>query len=177
MIDDALAPPAVEAVDLSLPFQVETLPGLDRPMAVHVREVPLIAKAPWVRTLGKLALDVTTHGWRFPTPVEATPALKIFEPSAKSAPAPSIPKQRTRLKPPGDMVLFKDRLLYLLQPALEDIFAGKQVELPFAPYPYQIKGIAFLMPRHAALLADEMGLGKTAQVLIALRLLFHGGLI
>ncbi len=75
------------------------------------------------------------------------------------------------------MVLFKDRLLYLLQPALETIFAGKQVELPFPPYPYQIKGIAFLMPRHAALLADEMGLGKTAQVLIALRLLFHSGLI
>src|SRR5205807_2261081 len=49
--------------------------------------------------------------------------------------------------------------------------------LPFQPYPYQIKGIAFLMPRHAALLADEMGLGKTAQVLIALRLLFHSGLI
>ncbi|MFO0968524.1 MAG: DEAD/DEAH box helicase [Gemmataceae bacterium] len=33
------------------------------------------------------------------------------------------------------------------------------------------------MPRHAALLADEMGLGKTAQVIIALRLLFHSGLI
>ena len=50
-------------------------------------------------------------------------------------------------------------------------------QLPFQPYPYQLKGIAFLMPRHAALLADEMGLGKTAQVIIALRLLFHGGLI
>jgi SNF2 family DNA or RNA helicase len=33
------------------------------------------------------------------------------------------------------------------------------------------------MPRHAALLADEMGLGKTAQVIIALRLLLHSGLI
>ena len=33
------------------------------------------------------------------------------------------------------------------------------------------------MPRHAALIADEMGLGKTAQVIIALRLLFHAGLI
>lgn len=146
-------------------------------MAVHVREVPLLARTPWVRTLGKLTMEVTTHGWRFPTPMEVTPGLKVFRPIAHNAPAPSIPKQRTRLKPPGDMVLFKDRLLYLLQPALEDIFTGKQVELPFPPYPYQIKGIAFLMPRHAALLADEMGLGKTAQVLIALRLLFHGGLI
>ena len=75
------------------------------------------------------------------------------------------------------MVIFKDRLLYLLQPPLENLFANKQIELPFQPYPYQIKGIAFLMPRHAALLADEMGLGKTAQVIIALRLLFQSGLI
>ena len=74
-------------------------------------------------------------------------------------------------------MLFKDRLLYLLQPPLEDLFNGKQVQLPFPPYPYQVQGIAFLMPRHAALLADEMGLGKTAQVIIALRLLFHAGAI
>ena len=87
------------------------------------------------------------------------------------------PRAKTRVRPPTGVVMLKDRLLYLLQPALEDIFAGKQVQLPFAPYPYQIKGIAFLMPRHAALLADEMGLGKTAQVLVALRLLFQGGLI
>jgi len=33
------------------------------------------------------------------------------------------------------------------------------------------------MPRHSALLADEMGLGKTAQAILALRLLFHQGLI
>src|SRR5262245_30004696 len=84
---------------------------------------------------------------------------------------------RTRLRPPGEQVVFKDRLLYLLQPPLEDLFAGKQIQLPFQPFPYQLQGIAFLMPRYHALLADEMGLGKTAQVIIALRLLFHGGLI
>ena len=55
--------------------------------------------------------------------------------------------------------------------------AGKQVLLPFKPYPYQLEGIAFLMPRHAALLADEMGLGKTMQTILALRLLFQSGLI
>jgi SNF2 family DNA or RNA helicase len=73
--------------------------------------------------------------------------------------------------------LFKDRLLYLLQPPLENLFAGKQVEVPFKPYPYQLEGIAFLMPRHAALLADEMGLGKTMQAILSLRLLFHSGLV
>src|SRR5436305_7720751 len=33
------------------------------------------------------------------------------------------------------------------------------------------------MSRHAARLDDEMGLGKTMQAIIALRLLFHAGLI
>src|SRR5262249_32941634 len=45
------------------------------------------------------------------------------------------------------------------------------------PYPYQLEGIAFLMPRHSALLADEMGLGKTMQTILSLRLLFRAGLI
>jgi SNF2 family DNA or RNA helicase len=75
------------------------------------------------------------------------------------------------------VVVFKDRLLYLLQPPLEDLFAAKEIQLPFKPYPYQFKGIAFLMPRHAALIADEMGLGKTMQTIVSLRLLFYSGLI
>jgi SNF2 family DNA or RNA helicase len=60
---------------------------------------------------------------------------------------------------------------------LENLFAGRQVKLPFKPYPYQLEGVAFLMPRHAALLADEMGLGKTIQTILAIRLLFHAGLM
>src|ERR1700730_17526360 len=161
--DAALAPPAVALIDLALPLEVAPLPAFDRPLNVHVRAVPLLTNAPWVRTLGKLAMEVTTQGWRFPTPGEPAASLKVFQPKS-DAPQPDEPssppmqgsappaaKQRTRLQPPGDMVLFKDRLLYLLQPALEDIFAGKHVRLPFPPYPYQVKGIAFLMPRHAAL--------------------------
>src|SRR5207237_2263115 len=127
----------------------------------------------------------STQGWRFPAPGEvlAPPRPRLFEPEEESEPglsieeAPAEPRPKTRLRPPGDAVLFKDRLLYLLQPPLEDLFNGKQVRLPFPPYPYQLQGIAFLMPRHSALLADEMGLGKTAQVIIALRLLFHAGAI
>src|SRR5262249_8975197 len=86
-------------------------------------------------------------------------------------------KSATRLRAPSDTVLFKDRLLYLLQPPLENLFAGKQMRLAFQPYAYQLEGIAFLMPRHAALLADEMGLGTTIQPIVALRLLFHAGVI
>ena len=168
----------IEALDLSPSFEVETLPPFERPLNTTVREIPLLARAPWVRTLGKLSMEVSTQGWRFPTPGELAPQQEARPKGPeRKEPEPASPRERTRLQPPSDMVMFKDRLLYLLQPPLEDIFAGRQVQLPFQPYPYQVKGIAFLMPRHAALLADEMGLGKTAQVLIALRLLFHSGLI
>src|SRR5207249_6020128 len=95
-----------------------------------------------------------------PLPKEK-PALRVA-PSADEPreTADEAPPARTRLLPPRDSVLFKDRLLYLLQPSLENLFAGKQLNLPFKPFPYQMKGIAFLMPRESALLADEMGLGK-----------------
>jgi SNF2 family DNA or RNA helicase len=82
----------------------------------------------------------------------------------------------TRLKPPRETVVFKERLLYLLQPPLEHLLGGK-VTLPFNPFPYQVAGIAFLMPRHHALIADEMGLGKTVQVIVSMRLLLQAGVI
>src|SRR5262249_39386436 len=112
-------------------------------------------------------------------PIQFKPRLfQPAEPSEESRkPKAESRNQPTRLRPPGDTVVFKDRLLYLLQPPLENLFAGKQVSLAFKPYPYQMEGIAFLMPRHAALLADEMGLGKTMQAILSLRLLFHAGLI
>lgn len=173
----ALAAPDPEAVALPT-AEVRALPAFERPLPVGVREVGLLTRAPWVRGLGKLAPELTTQGWRFPLPGEPPAGLTLVRPEKPAlAGPPGAPRPRTHLKPPGDMVIFKDRLLYLLQPPLEDLFAGRQVELPFQPYPYQLKGIAFLMPRHAALLADEMGLGKTAQVIISLRLLLHSGLI
>jgi SNF2 family DNA or RNA helicase len=154
-------------------------PRLERPLHTNVREARLLADRPWVRTLGKLPLEVSTEGWRFPTPVEgAEPPKRPELPFRELLPPPPKPEARaTRPRPPSDTVLFKDRLLYLLQPSLETLFAGRQVQLPFKPFPYQLDGIAFLMPRHSALLADEMGLGKTMQTIVALRLLFHAGLI
>ncbi len=173
----------VEQIDLSLSVEVHTLPRFERPLEVSVRQAALLNHPPWVRSLGKIGMDVTTQGWRFPTP----PDQATVTSSQRQQEKPSLtlrtgedsekPRSRTKIRPPRESVQFKDRLLYLLQPPLEDIFANKQVSLPFEPYDYQLRGIAFLMPRDAALLADEMGLGKTAQVIIALRLLFHAGLI
>ena len=73
------------------------------------------------------------------------------------------------------MVKLEDRLLYLLQPPLENLFSCDALEFPFHPFPYQFDGIAFLYPRHEAVIADEMGLGKTMQTIVAMRLLAHQG--
>jgi SNF2 family DNA or RNA helicase len=180
---------APEAIALDIDFEPQThdLPKLDHPLEPNVREARLLADAPWVRSLGRLELSVTTEGWKFPAPpADYTPPLKpaADPPSGRQVklPAPALPdatdaKPRIRPKPTADTVLFKDRLLYLLQPPLDGLFEGRQLEVPFEPFPYQLEGIAFLMPRHGALLADEMGLGKTAQAILALRLLFHQGQI
>jgi SNF2 family DNA or RNA helicase len=153
-------------------------------LPVRVQDARLTLPAPQVRSLGKLALDVRTESWRFPPPLEDGVAARRCEnaffaplPPGKSAGISRKGKAATRLRPAPDTALFKDRLLLLLQPPLETLLGSKQVRLPFEPYPYQLEGIAFLMPRHAALLADEMGLGKTMQAILALRLLFQAGII
>jgi SNF2 family DNA or RNA helicase len=174
----------VQRIDLAAPG-VTPHPRFSSLRRVGVREARLLTDLPWVRSLGKLGLEVSTEGWRFPTPPsEAPPApfrpYRPEEPSPDRLPEKSSPQpeeRRTRLRPSPDSIIFKERLLYLLQPPLENLFAGRQVRLTCQPYPYQLEGIAFLMPRHAALLADEMGLGKTMQAILSLRLLFHAGLI
>jgi SNF2 family DNA or RNA helicase len=181
----------VQCLNLQFLIQKRHWPGLDRPLQPSVRQARLELDPPGIRSLGKIKSEVDSEGWRFPAPTESVPgdlglralSRKANQPlrsSQEHASAPPEKLQRTgitRLLPPVDAVLFKDRLLYLLQPPLENLFVGKQVEVPFKPYPYQLEGIAFLMPRHAALLADEMGLGKTMQAILSLRLLFHSGLV
>jgi len=160
-------------------------------LTAQIRESRLLTQAPWVRTLGKLEMTVQTDGWKFPTPPleldRPAQPQKIEKPPAEGRkvvdlpklPDPNAPetKAHIRAKPGRDTVLFKDRLLFLLQPPLDGLFEGRQLEVPFEPFPYQLEGIAFLMPRHSALLADEMGLGKTAQAILSLRLMFHQGMI
>jgi hypothetical protein len=178
----------IQTIRLDLPLEVRTLPKFERPLEVQVREAVLLKKPPWVRSLGALEMEVRTFGYKLPAPPDLAPAsakTRPCRPDAEPSAAPSVlsaflpaeKREQLRLRPSSDTVVFKERLLYLLQPPLHNLFGNKQVTLPFKPYPYQLQGIAFLMPRHAALIADEMGLGKTAQVIIALRLLFHAGLI
>src|SRR5262249_57595265 len=119
-------------------------PPRDGPGAPPAPRRAVLPPPPWVRPLGKLACEVTTQGWRFPVPPDQVlpPAPRPPRPEAPGrrpviapeAPAPG-PGEKTRLRPPRDAVQFKDRLLYLLQPPLEDLFGAKHVPLPLKPYP------------------------------------------
>ena len=179
----------VEILPLEVDFGVDAIlhPRFEKPLEASVRETRLLADSPWVRSAGPLALSVQSEGWKFPTPpVDYAPPKKPAsepKPGRHVVDLPKLPdgtvekKAPIRPKPTADMVLFKDRLLYLLQPPLDSLFDGRTLEVPFEPFPYQLEGIAFLMPRQGAMLADEMGLGKTAQAILAMRLLYHQGII
>ncbi|MCH7752749.1 MAG: DEAD/DEAH box helicase [Planctomycetes bacterium] len=133
-------------------------------------------------------LEVRTVGCLFPdgaaalrgpsTPSEPLPPPRSRAERNRSTAENALPLDlagRTRIRPPRDVVKLEDRLYFLLQPPLEQVFAGELLTFPLRPFPYQFDGIAFLYPRHEAVLADEMGLGKTMQAIIGMRLLAHQG--
>lgn len=172
---------------LPTPDTIELLP-FAQSLGVGVKDARLLSQTPWVRTLGKLELAVQTEGWKFPAPpveLHRAPPQRMEKLAGREViDLPRLPdnpatakKDRVRTHPTAETVLFKDRLLYLLQPPLDGLFDGRQLDVPFEPFPYQLEGIAFLMPRFHALLADEMGLGKSMQAILTLRLLFHQGII
>jgi SNF2 family DNA or RNA helicase len=174
-------------------LELEDSPSSITNDSVDVREIRLLNDAPWVRSGANLLFPITVTGWKFPgafleSQKPVTPLLQLATeelPKLEREPvSPDLPDQskapkkpHVRPRPTRETVHVKDRLLYLLQPPLDSLFEGKQIQVPFQPFPYQLEGIAFLMPRHSALLADEMGLGKTAQTILATRLLFHSGMI
>jgi SNF2 family DNA or RNA helicase len=99
-----------------------------------------------------------------PVELAETPA----EPSPPTA-------RRTRITPPRDVVKLSEKFFYLLQPDLETMLQAGKLEFPRQPFPFQLDGMAFLVPRHAAVLADEMGLGKSMQAISSIRLLVRSG--
>src|SRR5262245_6148301 len=89
-IEPPLPLPEIVPIDLTLPIEVCTLPRFDRPLTVNVREARLLTEPPWARSLGKLTMEVSTQGWRFPAPPEQQAPAKprIFRPEEPPLPAP-----------------------------------------------------------------------------------------
>src|SRR5205823_2806743 len=98
-----------------------------------------LTDVPWVRTLGRLDSVVTTEGWRFPVPLADPAPIPAAVPRSPAKSAESR-KPRVKPRPSADTLLVKDRLLYLLQPPLENLFGGRQLPVPFQPFKYQLEG-------------------------------------
>src|SRR2546423_5384390 len=99
-----------EAVSIDLAVESSIFPAFEKPLVPQARDVRLLASPPWVRSLGKLTLEVSTQGWRFPTPPEPSteerPTLRIApEPEEPVEPSAQAVAPRTRLLPPRDTVL------------------------------------------------------------------------
>jgi SNF2 family DNA or RNA helicase len=154
--------------------------ALGRPPEIPVDSVAWTATAPCVISMLIDAEPIRTRSFAFAetAPRPAGPTVGPA-PSAASrlGDAPGLHQrlQATRIRPPGDIIKLEDRLRYLLQPSLESILSERSMVFPVQPFAYQLEGVAFLYPRHAAVLADEMGLGKTMQAITALRLLLRSG--
>ena len=112
-----------------------------------------------------------------PPPPPSPPAPRPGRPCRDAAGGDETPvaRPRTRIAPPKDVVKLSERFFYLLQPDLETMLQTGKLEFPRQPFPFQLDGMAFLMPRHGAVLADEMGLGKSMQAISSIRLLVRSG--
>ena len=138
-------------------------------------ELPITLAAPDSLPVRLTKLTTTASGFLFPQVGEATSTNDVQR-SGRRTPKRKFAKlKRHRIKPPNDVVKLQDRLYYLLQPPLDLLVGSGQLSFPFAPFAYQLDGIAFLFPRYAAVLADEMGLGKTMQAISTIRLLLCSG--
>ena len=111
-----------------------------------------------------------------PVPTAAPVEVRRVEPAiVADAEPPAAGPRRTPTAPPRDVVKLSERFFYLLQPDLETMLQVGKLEFPRQPFPFQLDGMAFLVPRHAAVLADEMGLGKSMQAISSIRLLVRSG--
>jgi SNF2 family DNA or RNA helicase len=158
--------------------RVDLLP----PVSLAVPRPPVLRLPVTATSADVLRIDVeiprpTVRRFRFERseqPLASPPAAR----SAVREPRPAAadrPVRRARLVPPKDVVKPEEKFFYLLQPDLETILQADRLEFPRQPFPFQLDGMAFLVPRHGAVLADEMGLGKSMQAISSIRLLVRTG--
>jgi SNF2 family DNA or RNA helicase len=180
---------------LVIPGVVVTTIDCPAPPRPPVLRLPLAADLPVRHRVALLDAPAEVRTFRFASPASGAPAPAITRPvAAAAAPAPAapfpavpvpvaggvpeaadVPTLRARIAPPRDVVKLDERMFYLLQPDLETTLRAGRLSFPRPPFPFQLEGMAYLLPRHGAVLADEMGLGKSMQAISSIRLLVRSG--
>ena len=157
--------------------------------APHPLRLPVGLQPPQLTTIGFPGARPVVTSFRFSAPAAVAPpprtASRANRPPAEgdvvaidptgNAAVAVPPPRRTRIAPPREVVKLSERFFYLLQPDLETQLQSGRLEFPRQPFPFQLDGMAFLVPRHGAVLADEMGLGKSMQAISSIRLLVRTG--
>ena len=170
--------PAIEVHSLRLPPLECQTEQLNPTLAVEPLTIPPLSGTP-VLSWPCTPLTCTVRSIDFDRNDTAQPE------QSWTSPAPG-PVQQTKpaadtdhavIRPPADVLSWKDQLFFSLLPPVDLWLQHRRVRLPHKPFPYQHAGIAFLVPRRAALLADEMGLGKTMQAIVSIRLAMAAGLV
>lgn len=157
-------------LDISRPPAIRLTTELHPPRAFCV---PLVVPRPAVRRFGFSREEPVDHRGPARSVERASrPRLRVVGCEDESHASRA---GRTRLAVPRDVVKLSERFFYLLQPDLETLIEVGDLSFAKSPFPYQLSGMAFLVPRHAAVLADEMGLGKSMQAIMSIRLLLRLG--
>src|SRR5262249_56538977 len=80
--EHSLNAPVVHPLDLQIDVDAAVHLRFDRTLQTAVREARLLGTPPWVRSLGRMTMDVKTEGWRFLTPPRETESIRprIFMP-------------------------------------------------------------------------------------------------
>ena len=153
--------------------------ALARPTPIAVRHGVLDQAAPASLSLRFTRPPLKTISFTFPEAPHWQPAARRPGPAGlrRTATRPPPPRGKPHPHRPARRHHQAAGPAVLRAAAAAGIAASPPaaLEFPFEPFPYQLAGIAFLYPRHAAVLADEMGLGKTMQAITAIRLLLYAG--
>lgn len=161
-VDIPVLPSCVNIIDLSLTppeiIEVENTPIDPDEIRVYGRNY---ADRIWYRILRSGEKPIHS---RSPRVGKLRKSYFEFEP-------PTAPREKIIPKAPS----YWDLIYAVLQPPLI-IEQKENLYLPHDLFPFQRKGIEFLLNNETALLADEMGTGKTVQTVVALRLLVEKGL-
>ncbi len=182
-------PPPVRSVGRAAFMLPEVAVAQGAAVAVHrppVLRLPLAACRPVVQRVALCDAAPVVRRFRFGNPAPlptsavsrspAAPTTDAFPGGDGMGPSPdAAARRRARIAPPRDVVKLEERFFYLLQPDVETALRAGRLSFPRPPFPFQLDGMAFLMPRHAAVLADEMGLGKSMQAISSIRLLVRSG--
>ena len=159
-------------------LEVLSVPRFERPLEASVREARLLCETPWVRTLGRIDIAVSTEGWKFPAPPLAAPPQPARSRNRLLLRRFPIPKKPTRShtsalsRRPRPSTSRIGCSTCCSRRSKTSSTAGNS-KLPFEPFPYQLKGIAFLMPRHCRPARRRNGPGQDRSGHPRLRLLFH----